>query len=461
MLDVVAIIGRPNVGKSTLFNALTKTNDALVLDMPGTTRDRQYGICRVGERPFIVVDTGGVGLEADFIDNETTKQSWQAIAEANVILLVVDAQEGVHDVDIELVNQLRKIDKPKYLIINKIDKTNIEISVTDFYSLAMPEMIAVSASNNKGLRKLVDQLPIPEIEETSPAEANRAIEVAIVGQPNVGKSTLINKILGEERVVVSDVSGTTRDSIAIPFTREERQYTLIDTAGVKRRAKTNLVIEKYSILKSLQAIEKCNVVVFMMDATRSVLAQDLTLLDFVLEQGKALVILVNKWDIATEEQKTDIKAKIQYKLQFIQFAKIHYVSALKGSGLKDLFKSINKAYDCAMLELSTSHLTKLLSEFVAKHQPPLAGGRRIKLRYAHSGGKNPPRIIIHGNQTEHLIDSYKKYLIKSFISALKLEGTPLKVQFKTNENPYQGIKNVLTEKQQRHRNRVKKIFGKK
>jgi GTP-binding protein len=458
MLDVVAIVGRPNVGKSTLFNALTKTNDALVLDMPGTTRDRQYGICKVGERPFIVVDTGGVGLEEHFVDNETTKQSWQAVAEANIILLIVDAHEGLNDVDIELAKQLRKIDKPKYLIVNKIDKTNADISVADFYALGMQEMIPISASNNKGLRKLVDRLPITVFEASQDTNPGRAIEVAIVGQPNVGKSTLINRILGEERVVVSELAGTTRDSIAIPFTRNEQEYILIDTAGVKRKAKTNLVIEKYSVIKSLQAIETCNVVVFMMDATRNVLAQDLTLLDFVLEQGKALVILVNKWDIATEAQRAEIKDRIQYKLQFIEFAKVHYVSALKGSGLQDLFKSINKSYACAMLELSTSHLTRLLGEFVTKHQPPLAGGRRIKLRYAHSGGKNPPRIIIHGNQTDHLIESYKKYLIKSFITALKLEGTPVKVQFKNNENPYEGIKNVLTEKQKRHRNRVKKIF---
>jgi GTP-binding protein len=461
MLDVVAILGRPNVGKSTLFNALSKTNDALVLDLPGTTRDRQYGVCRVGERPFIIIDTGGIGLENHLVDNETTRQSWRAVAEADIILLIVDAQEGLHTLDIMLSNELRKIDKPKFLVVNKTDKTNLDVALADFYRLGISEPIPISASNNKGLLKMVTQLPLKPQPEVTEEEKIRAIEVAIVGQPNVGKSTLINRILGEDRVVVSDLAGTTRDSIEIPFTRNDKEYVLIDTAGVKRKAKTNLVIDKYSIIKSLQAIETCNVVVFMVDATRGVLAQDLSLLDFILEQGKALVILVNKWDIATHEQRNEIKDRIQQKLQFIEFAKIHYVSALHGHGVQDLFKSVDKAYASAMIELSTSRLTGLLAEFVSKHQPPLAGGRRVKLRYAHSGGKNPPRIIIHGNQTDHVIDSYKKYLTKCFIAGLNLEGTPVKIHFKTSENPYQGIKNVLTEKQQRQRNRVKKLFKKK
>ncbi len=459
MYPVVALVGRPNVGKSTLFNALTQTRDALVVDLPGTTRDRQYGEGMVGAKKFIVIDTGGVGGTDQIVDDDVTKQSWLAIQEADVILFMVDAQNGVTNQDLLFAKQLRKVSKPIHLVVNKIDGLDVQITLSDFFSLGFDQPLPIAASQKRGVAKLMEYVlaGFPDNEQNEEvAQRYPGIRVAFVGQPNVGKSTLVNRILGEERVIVSELSGTTRDSIFIPFTRDEQQYTLIDTAGVRRKAKVNNTVEKFSVVKTLQSIEAANVVVLLIDAHKGVTDQDLSLLDFIVESGRALVIAINKWDGLSQEQKEAIKKPLGYRLQFVEFAIQHFISALHGTGVGNLFTSIQKAYKSAMKELPTPLLTKLLEEIVTTHQPPLVQGRRIKLRYAHSGGHNPPRIIVHGNLTAHVPDSYKRYMIKAFIDGLKLQGTPVVVQFKTGENPYAGRKNILTPRQEHKRQRLMK-----
>jgi len=462
VLPVIAIVGRPNVGKSTLFNALTKTRDALVVDLPGTTRDRQYGEGKVGGKPYILIDTGGIGGTDQIVDDDVTKQSWNAIEEADLVLFMVDGQAGVTGADLEFAKQLRKVTKPKFLVVNKTDGLDLQVALSDFFSLGCGEPIAIAASQKRGIAKLADVFlaNFPEVIEEQISERYPGIRVAIVGQPNVGKSTLVNRILGEERVIVSPLSGTTRDSIFIPFTRDEQQYTLIDTAGVRRKSRVDNTVEKFSVVKTLQAIEASNVVVLMIDAQRGVTDQDLSLLDFVVESGRALVIAINKWDGLTVEEKEEVKKPLGYKLQFVDFAIQHFISALHGSGVGNIFASITKAYDSAMLDIPTPELTKILEEIVTAHQPPLVHGRPIKLRYAHTGGHNPQRIIIHGNQTDHVPDSYKRYMSKAFIERLKLEGTPVVVQFKTGENPYAGKRNTLTPRQEHKRLRFKRYIKK-
>lgn len=460
MVPVVAIVGRPNVGKSTLFNAFTRSRDALVVDLPGTTRDRQYGAGKIGDKPFIVIDTGGVGGTDQIVDDDVTKQSWNAIAEADIILFLVDGQSGVTASDLSFARQLRKVSKPIHLVVNKIDGLDVQVALGEFFSLGFGDPIPIAASQKRGLTKLTTQMlsdfaEAPQ-EELSDSERYPGIRVAIVGQPNVGKSTLVNRILGEERVIVSELSGTTRDSIFIPFEREGQEYTLIDTAGIRRKAKIDNTVEKFSVVRTLQSIEACNVVVLMIDATRGVTDQDLSLLDFIIQSGRALVIVINKWDGLSAEERDDVKKPLGYRLQFVDFAIQHFISALHGSGVGNIFASIKRAYDSAMQELPTPELTRLLEELVMKHPPPLVHGRRIKLRYAHSGGHNPPRIIIHGNQTAHVPESYKRYLIKSFIDRLKLQGTPVVVQFKTGDNPYAGKRNTLTPRQQHKRDRLQR-----
>jgi GTP-binding protein len=462
MLPVIAIVGRPNVGKSTLFNALTETRDALVVDLPGTTRDRQYGEGKVGGKPYILIDTGGVGGTNQIVDDSVTEQSWRAIEEADLVLFMVDGQAGITTADQDFARQLRKIIKPKYLVVNKTDGLDLQVSLAEFFRLGCGDPIPIAASQKRGISKLADVFlaNFAETDEKTASDRYPGVRVAIVGQPNVGKSTLVNRILGEERVIVSPLSGTTRDSIFIPFERDGQQYTLIDTAGVRRKAKVDNTVEKFSVVKTLQAIEACNVVVLMIDAQRGVSDQDLKLLDFVVESGRALVIAINKWDGLTVEQKEEVKGPLGYKLQFVDFAIQHFISALHGSGVGNIFASITRAYNSAMKEIPTPLLTNLLEEIVQTHVPPLVHGRRIKLRYAHSGGHNPPRIIIHGNQTDHVPDSYKRYLIKAFIEKLKLEGTPVVVQFKTGENPYAGRRNTLTPRQEHKKARLMR-FNKK
>jgi GTP-binding protein len=464
MLPVVAIVGRPNVGKSTLFNALTQSRDALVFDLPGTTRDRQYGEGKIGAIPYIVIDTGGVGGTDQEVDEAVTQQSWHAIEEADVILFLVDAQSGITAADLEFARQLLKINKPKHLVVNKTDGLDLNLVLAEFYKLGCGEPLAISAVKKRGIAKLAELFlavfPVENI-ETEHDKKQSGIRVAIVGQPNVGKSTLINRILGEDRVVVSPLSGTTRDSIFIPFERDDEKYTLIDTAGVRRKAKIDNSIEKFSVVKTLQSIDAANVVVMLIDAQRGVSDQDLHILDFIVQSGRALVIAINKWDGLSVETKEEVKKTLGYELQFVDFAIQHFISALHGTGVGNLFDSIRRAYNSAMKELPTPELTDLLEQIVTAHQPPLVRGRRIKLRYAHSGGHNPPRIVIHGNQTDHIPLSYKRYMEKAFIERLKLEGTPVFLQFKTGENPYAGKRNTLTPRQEHKRKRLMQHMKKK
>ncbi|GGI76231.1 ribosome biogenesis GTPase Der [Legionella impletisoli] len=461
MIPVIALVGRPNVGKSTLFNRLTHSQDALVADFPGLTRDRQYGDALYHNKSYIVVDTGGIGVEDLDVDALMSKQSDVALIESDIIFFLVDGRTGLTPVDVDIAARLRKINKSVYLVVNKTDGINEEVARAEFQALGFPEVHAISAVHNRGIGSLLsivtEDFPETEIETS---EDSDSIKIAFVGRPNVGKSTLINRMLGEERVVVYDMPGTTRDSIAIPFERDDQKYVLIDTAGVRRRGRIDEKIEKFSIIKTLQAVKESQVCLLIVDAKEGLTDQDLHLLGFIIEAGKALVIAINKWDGLDEEHKDHIKAEINRRLQFAQFAKIRFISALHGTGVGHLFKDIGQAYSSAMQSFSTPKLTRLLQDFVAQHAPPLVKGRRIKLRYAHAGGHNPPIIVIHGNQLESLPNSYKRYLINSYTEQLNLIGTPLKIEFKGGENPYKNKKNKLSERQIKHKKRLIKHIKK-
>ncbi|MCU7904245.1 MAG: ribosome biogenesis GTPase Der [Candidatus Thiodiazotropha sp. (ex Epidulcina cf. delphinae)] len=462
MLPVIALVGRPNVGKSTLFNCLTRSRDALVADQPGLTRDRKYGTGKLGKHPYVVVDTGGISGNQIGIDALMEQQVRQAIGEADHILFLLDAKEGCSAGDEMIAQELRRSGKPVTLAVNKSDGMEADLAAGDFYRLGFGDPQAIAAVHGRGVRNLIDQvldsLP-PQQPEAAPEE--QGIQIAVVGRPNVGKSTLVNRLLGEERVVAFDQPGTTRDSIAIPFTRNDSRYTLIDTAGVRRRARVREVIEKFSIIKTLQSIEAANVVLLVVDARQGVGEQDATLAGHVLESGRALILVINKWDGLSQDQRVWVKKDIERKLPFLNFAQHHFISALHGSGVGDLFGLIDQVYANAMRDLSTPELTRLLEALVQEHQPPLVHGRRIKLRYAHQGGKNPPLIIIHGNQTEQVPDGYKRYLISRFRKALKLKGTPIRIEFRSGGNPYQGRTNKLTDRQIRKRQRLKKFVKRK
>lgn len=456
MIPVMVLVGRPNVGKSTLFNRLTKTQDALVADFPGLTRDRQYGDAFFDGKPFIVVDTGGVGVDDLAVDELMSKQSERALEEATVVLFLVDARSGLTGIDETIARRLRRISKPVYLVVNKADGLDEEIVCADFQSLGFNEVHAISASHGRGIDSLLSALPIeaqPEVEETGNP---KAIKIAFAGRPNVGKSTLINRILGEERVVVYDMPGTTRDSIAIPFERDEKAYVLIDTAGVRRRSRVDEKIEKFSIIKTLQAIKESHVCLMLIDAQEGITEQDMHLLGFIIESGKALVVAINKWDGLDEDHKERVRTELDRRLKFAQFAKTRYISALHGSGVGSLFKDIEEAYASATQIFSTPVLTRLLQDVVTKHTPPMVNGRRIKLRYAHTGGHNPPIIVIHGNQLESLPESYKRYLSNAFVEHLGLIGTPLKFEFRSSANPFKDRKNKLTERQIQRKKRLMK-----
>ncbi len=436
MIPVVAIVGRPNVGKSTLFNCLTRSRDALITAHPGTTRDRQYGKVNMANHRFIIIDTGGITEETDEVGKLITQQAQLAITEAEKIIFMIDARAGITPEDKLIAESLRRSGKKIYLVANKTEGLSPELALADAYELGFSSPLAISAAHNSGLSQLVEHL-FPEA-TTAPIEddANKAIKLAIVGRSNVGKSTLTNRMLGEERVIVHDSPGTTRDSIFIPLERFEQHYTLIDTAGVRKRKKVSELPEKFSIVKTLQAIEDCHVALFVIDARIGVSDQDLKLLGFILECGKGLVIAVNKWDGMTEDARQYAKATLDRHLDFVRFARVHYISALHGSGVGNLFDSVNEAYASATKKLSTSLLTRLLQQAQVTHQPPLVQGRRVKLRYAHAGGHNPPRIIIHGNQVHALPDSYKRFLAHFFQEKLNLHGTPVHIEFKAGENPF-------------------------
>ena len=456
MIPVIALVGRPNVGKSTLFNRLTRTQDALVADFPGLTRDRQYGQAHFENKPFIVIDTGGVGVDDLAVDALMSKQSEMALNEASIVLFLVDGRSGLTGIDETIAQRLRKMSKPVYLVVNKADGLEEEIACSEFQVLGFSEVHAISATHGRGVHTLLQALPLdfePIVEEAS---NSKAIKIAFAGRPNVGKSTLINRILGEERVVVYDMPGTTRDSIAIPFERDEKPYILIDTAGVRRRSRVDEKIEKFSVIKTLQAIKESHVCMMLLDAREGLTDQDMHILSFIIEAGKALVIAINKWDGLEEDHKERVRSELTRRLQFAQFAKIRFISALHGSGVGLLFKDIDQAYASATQALSTPKLTRLLQDVTTQHTPPLVQGRRIKLRYAHAGGHNPPIIVIHGNQVESLPDSYKRYLTNAFVSHLGLVGTPLKLEFKGSENPFKDKKNKLTDRQIKRKKRLLK-----
>jgi GTP-binding protein len=449
MKPVFALVGRPNVGKSTLFNRLTKSRDALVADFPGLTRDRKYGQGVLGAdsqegnegRSYLVIDTGGLSGEDVGIDEYMANQTWLAVEEASTVLFLVDGREGLTGADHLVADRLRKAGKNVFLVVNKIDSVDPDQATAEFYQLGFKDVFAIAASQGRGVTLMITALlktfPIVE-EEAIPEEHADSIRIAFVGRPNVGKSTLINRIMGEERVVAFDKPGTTRDSIYVPFERDGEKYTLIDTAGVRRRAKVKESIETFSIIKTLSAIENAHVVIMLLDAHETITDQDAHLLGLVLDAGRSLVIAINKWDGLSEYERDQIKVKLEVKLPFLDFADKHFISALHGTGVGHLYKSVHEAYDSAMLKVSTARMTRMLQTATEAHQLPIVAASRIKLRYAHQGGSNPFTIIIHGNQTKRIPGSYKRYLMNYFRETLKLKGTQVKLEFKTGDNPFDG-----------------------
>lgn len=531
---IIALVGRPNVGKSTLFNRLTRTRDALVADFPGLTRDRKYGLAKFYDREYILIDTGGLDGNEQGIETKMAEQSLLAIQEADVIYMLVDARAGVLPGDIAIVNHLRKLNKLVVLIVNKVDGLDKDLALSEFYALGFDKVIGISAAHNQGINYLleftfeyVDNLQLQEDanhqaaiqaaqqqfasynedderfeydqEQLSEDDANdideeyeyldqeqveekiskissgnisesleaqsreilkNNIKIALVGRPNVGKSTLTNAILGEDRVIVYDMPGTTRDSIYIPFEHNGQEYTIIDTAGVRRKGKIHDTVEKFSVIKTLQAIEDCNVALLVIDAVQGLSDQDLSLLSFILNSGRSLVILLNKWDAVTDEQRKQIRDEIDYKLGFINYVRINYISALRKQGIGDIFKAVQEAYVAANLKVTTSLLTKILQMAVHNYQPPTVDGRRVKLKYAHAGGHNPPIIVIHGNKTRDLPESYKKYLSNYYRKTLNIVGTPINFRFEDSKNPYEGKRNKLTASQLRKIKRLQKFIKK-
>ena len=503
---VVALVGRPNVGKSTLFNRLTRTRDALVADFPGLTRDRKYGQAHLAGYDFIVIDTGGIDGTEEGVEEKMAEQSLLAIEEADIVLFLVDARAGLTSADIGIANYLRqRQNKTTVVVANKVDGIDADSHCAEFYQLGLGEIAQIAASQGRGITSLMEHVLAPFAEQMAETTEESAVEntdvssevtefdewdedfdfsneedtalldeelaqeqtpdkqnikIAIVGRPNVGKSTLTNRILGEDRVVVYDMPGTTRDSIYIPMERDGQNYTLIDTAGVRKRGKVHLAVEKFSVIKTLQAIQDANVVLLTIDARENISDQDLSLLGFILNAGRSLVIVVNKWDGLNQEVKDRVKSELDRRLDFIDFARVHFISALHGSGVGNLFESVKEAYECATQKMTTSMLTRILQIAVDEHQPPMIGGRRVKLKYAHPGGYNPPIIVIHGNQVDKLPDSYKRYLSNHFRRSLKIIGSPIRLQFQEGNNPFAGRRNKLTPNQLRKRKRLMKFIKK-
>ncbi len=455
MIPVIALVGRPNVGKSTLFNRLTRSRDALVADAPGLTRDRRYGRGAHHGRPFMVIDTGGVSGEAEGLDQLITEQALKAVDEADVVFFLVDARGGLTAGDEAIAETLRGRGKRVVLVVNKAEGLEPQLATAEFHALGLGEPHPVSAEHGQGVGALLETAlaPFPEPEE-APDEAERGPVVAVVGRPNVGKSTLINRLVGEERVVAFDRPGTTRDAIDVPFQWEGKDYTLVDTAGVRRRSRVDEAVEKFSIVKTLQAIDRANVVVLVIDAREGLVDQDLHLLGYILDAGRALVIAINKWDGLDPDHKARVKADVQRRLGFAEFAEVLYLSALHGTGVGHLMEVVDEAFASAVARFPTPRLTRLLEDAVSVHPPPLVRGRRIKLRYAHQGGANPPLIVIHGNQVERVPAAYRRYLANTFRKHLGLTGTPLRIEFKGGENPYAGRRNRLSERQIRKRKRL-------
>ncbi len=463
MLPVVAIVGRPNVGKSTLFNALTQTRDALVADLPGVTRDRQYGISKVGHTPCLLGDTGGFISNAEGIDYLTAQQVLQAIDEAELVLFVVSARDGLMAEDEEITAVLRNASKTVLMVANKTDGMEVETALADFARLGMGDLLAVSATHRRGLDAMMSKVDsiLPPAESGEAEEDTDRLRLAVIGRPNVGKSTLVNRLLGEERVMAFDQPGTTRDSISVMLERDGQQYELIDTAGVRRRSRITEVVEKFSTIKALQAIDRAHVVVLMLDASEGLTDQDTTLLGHVLTQGRALVIALNKWDGLDPDHRKQVKSELDRRLQYVTWAQRVTLSALHGSGIQELMRAVKTAWHSALMDFSTPELTRVLQQAFEAHQPPMKLGRTAKLRYAHAGGKLPPRIIIHGSRTDTIPDAYRRYLVNKFIRHFKLKGTPLVIQFRDSDNPYKDRKNKLTRRQQEKRRRLKKFIKRK
>ena len=456
MLPVVALIGRPNVGKSTLFNRLTRSRDALVADYSGLTRDRQYGFGKLGPLPYLVIDTGGVAGGEEGINEQTIR----ALQEADVALIMVDGRSGLTAADEHVAELARKHAKKTFLVVNKSEGLDQAIAGGEFHGLGMGEPLAVSAAHGDRINALMDlvleDFDKAEEEEQDAEDEDFELRIAVVGRPNVGKSTLINRLVGEERLVVFDQPGTTRDSVSVPFERNDRKYELIDTAGIRRRSKVHEAIEKFSIVKALQAIERAQVVISVLDAQEGITEQDVSLMGLILERGRALVVVTNKWDGLTAPQRKHIRDELDRRLPFLDFAERMTISALHGTAVGDLLPAVERAYAAATRDMSTTDLTRELESAVTSHPPPLVRGRRVRLRYAHQGGRNPPVIVIHGNQTEKLPEAYRRYLINRFRKVFKLKGTPVRLSLKTSDNPYKGKRNKLTPRQEQKRKRLMK-----
>lgn len=458
MLPLVALVGRPNVGKSTLFNALTRSRDALVHDEPGVTRDRNYGVCRLDpERPFVLVDTGGIAGIEEGLAGATARQSRAAADEADLILFIVDGREGASALDDEILAWLRKSAKPTFLVVNKIDGLDAQSALNDFARYGFRDVLGVSSAHRQGIDELLAKMlaVLPRDGDTEILDEDpERVRIAFVGRPNVGKSTLVNRILGEERMIASDVPGTTRDSIAVDLERDGRKYRLIDTAGLRRKSKVEEAVEKFSIVKTLQAIEQCQVAVIMLDAGEGVTEQDASVLGAVLDAGRALVVAVNKWDGQSDYQREQTMSLLARKLAFVDWAEAVRISALHGSGLRELFKAIHRAHASATREFGTAEVTKALEIAYEANPPPVVRGHVAKLRFAHPGGANPPTFIVHGTRLRTLSDSYRRYLENFFRKRFKLVGTPVRFVFKEGDNPYKDKKNVLTDRQVARKRRL-------
>lgn len=462
MLPVVAIVGRPNVGKSTLFNRLTGTRDAIVADRPGLTRDRRYGTARRHGAPFIVVDTGGLTDESGDLASRVGDQVRRALDEADRIVLLTDARAGRNAADDAIADRVRRLGKPIVLAVNKTDGLDERTALSEFHALGLDVPIPISAAHGRGIGALVRALVAEE--EAAPEEAGDAeppedgrqgpVRIAIIGRPNAGKSTLVNRLLGEDRVLTHDSPGTTRDSVFVPFERGGRPFVLIDTAGLRRRSRVSDTVEKISAIKALQAIEAAHVAVLMLDAEDGVSEQDARLLGYLLDAGRALVIALNKWDRLDPGMRSAARDAVSRRLGFIDFSAIHPVSALRGEGLGALMRSVEEAWAAATTRMAAGELTRIMQAATARHPPPVVRGRRIRLRYAHQGGINPPVVVIHGNSAEETPEPYARYLARAVRTRFGLRGTPLRIEFRSNENPYAGRRNTLTPRQARHRKRL-------
>jgi len=467
MLPVIALIGRPNVGKSTLFNRLTRSRDALVADYPGLTRDRQYGFGKLGPIPYLVIDTGGVAGGEVGINQLMVDQTLLALEEADAAIIMVDGREGLSAADEHVADLARRNAKKAWLVVNKAEGLDSAIASGEFHGLGLGEPLAVSAAHGDRISALMEavlaEFEAEESDEPDSTEEDddRELRIAVVGRPNVGKSTLINRLIGEDRLVVYDQPGTTRDSVSVPFERNDRKYELIDTAGIRRKAKVHEAIEKFSIIKALQAIERAQVVIAVLDAHEGVTEQDVSLLGLILERGRALVVVTNKWDGMSAGDRKHVRDELDRRLPFLDFAERITISALHGTAVGDLLPAVERAFRAATRDLSTTALTRELESAVTAHPPPLVRGRRIRLRYAHQGGRNPPVIVIHGNQTDKVPEAYRRYLINRFRKSFKLKGTPVRLALKTGENPFKGKKNKLTPTQERKRARLMKRVKRK